>query len=121
MEPTLLHVEPKLLPGEIVSLIGIPPALGGKLTAFENFVAEIAASFQSEQTSTTINVVKSAPKREGPEGARGGAPPPGPWQPRASQSRPPLTMTRKAQASSAQSAATKVLAWSYGRSSVGGT
>jgi hypothetical protein len=52
MEPTLLHVEPKLLPGEIVSLIGIPPALGGKLTAFENFVAEIAASFQSEQTST---------------------------------------------------------------------
>jgi hypothetical protein len=55
MEPTLLHAEPKLLPGKIVSLIGIPPALGGKLTAFENFVAEIAASCQSEQTSTTIS------------------------------------------------------------------
>ena len=52
MEPTLLHAEPKLLPGEIVSLIGIPPTLGGKLTAFENFFAEIAASCQSEQTST---------------------------------------------------------------------
>jgi hypothetical protein len=55
MEPTFLHVEPKLLPGEIVSLIGIPPALGGKLTAFEIFVAEIAASCQSEQTCTTIS------------------------------------------------------------------
>ena len=109
MEPTLLHAEPKLLPGEIVSLIGIPPTLGSKLTAFENFVAEIAANFQSRP-----------PLREGPEGARVGAPR-GPWLPRASQSRPPLTMTRKAQASSAQAAATKVLAWSYGRSSVGGT
>jgi hypothetical protein len=55
MEPTILHVEPKLLPAEIVSLIGIPPALGGKLTALDNFVAEIAASCQSEQTSTTIS------------------------------------------------------------------
>ena len=52
MEPTLLHAEPKLLPGEIVSLIGIPLTLGGKLTAFENFFAEIAASCQSDQTST---------------------------------------------------------------------
>jgi len=60
MEPTILHVEPKLLPGEIVSLIGIPPALGGKLTAFENFVAEIAAS--------------SNPNRPPPKGRpRGGA------------------------------------------------
>ena len=64
MEPTLLHVEPKLLPGEIVSLIGIPPTLSGKLTAFENFFAEIAANFQSRP-----------PQREGPEGARVGAPP----------------------------------------------
>jgi len=87
MAPTILHAEPKLLPGEIVSLIGIPPALGGKLTAFENFVAEIAGSFHSKQTST---------KGKAPRGARVGAPP-GPWQPRASQSKPPLTMTRKAQ------------------------
>ena len=110
MEPTLLHVEPKMLPGEIVSLIGIPPTLSGKLTAFENFVAEIAANFQSE-TST-----KGKAPRERVRALRRG-----PWLPRASQSRPPLTMTRKAQASSAQAAATKVLAWSYGRSSVGGT
>jgi hypothetical protein len=34
------------------------------LTAFENFVAEIAANFQSRP-----------PQREGPEGARVGAPP----------------------------------------------
>jgi hypothetical protein len=68
MDPTLLHVEPKLLPGEILSLIGFPPTLSGKLTAFENFVAEIAASCQSEQTSTiSPSIVKSAPKREGPE------------------------------------------------------
>ena len=30
-----------MLPISIVSLIGIPPALVGKLTAFENFVAEL--------------------------------------------------------------------------------
>ena len=41
MAPTRLHVEPKLLPISIVSLIGIPPALVGKLIAFENFVAEL--------------------------------------------------------------------------------
>ena len=39
--PTRLHVEPKLLPIGIVSLIGIPTALVGKLIAFENFVAEL--------------------------------------------------------------------------------
>ena len=67
MDPTLLHVEPKLLPGEIVSHIGIPPALGSKLTAFENFVAEIAASCQSDQTfhnNQPEDVVMSAPKRK---------------------------------------------------------
>jgi hypothetical protein len=85
MEPTPLHVEPKLLPGEIVSLIGIPSALSGKLTAFENFVAE-RAQFPI-QTST----------KGRPRGGRVLGSPPGPWQPRASQSRPPLTMTRKAQ------------------------
>ena len=111
MEPTLLHAEPKLLPGEIVSLIGIPLTLGGKLTAFENFFAEIAASCQSDQTST----------KGRPRGSACGRSAGAPGWPRASQSRPPLTMTRKAQASSAQAAATKVLAWSYGRSSVGGT
>jgi len=62
MEPTPLHVEPKFLPGKIVSLIGIPPALSGKLTAFENFIAEIAPYFQSRPA-----------QREGPEGARVGA------------------------------------------------
>ena len=62
MEPTPLHVEPNLLPGEIGSLIGIPPALSGKLTAFKNFVAEIAPNFQSRP-----------PQREGPEGRRVGA------------------------------------------------
>jgi hypothetical protein len=62
MEPTPHHVEPNLLPGEIGSLMGIPPALSGKLTAFKNFVAEIAPNFQSRP-----------PQREGPEGARVGA------------------------------------------------
>ena len=41
MEPTRLHVEIMLLPGEIVSLIRIPTALVGKLIAFVNFVAEL--------------------------------------------------------------------------------
>jgi hypothetical protein len=43
MQPTRLHVEPKLLPREVISLIGVPPTLVGKLTAFENFVAELLA------------------------------------------------------------------------------
>ena len=68
-------------------------------------------------------VVKSAPKRKGPGGRlspRDLAAPARFFEGFA-KSRPPRTMTRKAQASSAQPAATKVLAWSYGRSSVGGT
>ena len=64
MPPTRLHVEIMLLPVGIVSLIGIPTALVGKLTAVENFVAEIAANFQSRP-----------PQTEGPEGARVGDPP----------------------------------------------
>jgi hypothetical protein len=59
-----LHVEIMLLPVGIVSLIGIPTSLVGKLTAVENFVAEIAANFQS-----------GPPQTEGPEGARVGDPP----------------------------------------------
>ena len=80
MEPTLLHVEPKLLPEAIVSPIGIPPALGGKLTGFENFFAEIAASCQSEQTSTTISPGsrKVGAQREGPRGGAWWRSAPGP-------------------------------------------
>jgi hypothetical protein len=62
--------------------------------------------------------VKSAPKRKGPGGRlspRDLAVPARFFEGFA-KSRPPRTMTRKAQASSAQPAATKVLAWSYGRS-----
>ena len=48
LEPTLLHVEPKLLPGKIVSLVGIPTALVGKLTAFEIFVAEFLEHYPEQ-------------------------------------------------------------------------
>ena len=41
MAPSCLHVEIILLPGGIVSLIGIPTALIGKLITFVNFVAEL--------------------------------------------------------------------------------
>ena len=89
-----LHVEPKLLPGEIVSLIGIPPALGGKLAAFDNFVAEIAANFNPDLH-----------KREGP----GGVCLPGPSSPgsflRGIRVRPPVLRT-KAQAGSKASVIT---------------
>jgi hypothetical protein len=51
MEPTLRHVEIILLLGEIVSLIGSPPALVGKLIALENFVAELLEHGASEQVA----------------------------------------------------------------------
>ena len=66
MAPTRLHVEPKLLPIRIVSLIGIPPALVGKLTAFENFVAELLKQSTHPLNSRSICAASCQSRTPGP-------------------------------------------------------
>ena len=66
MAPTRLHVEPKLLPIRIVSLIGIPPALVGKLTAFETFVAELLEQSTHPLNSRSICAASCQSRTPGP-------------------------------------------------------